>query len=267
VRPKKRFGQHFLNHRAVLERIIDALAPAPGDFVIEIGPGQGTLTAALAARGARIAAIEKDRDLVPQLRERFPDVRVIQGDALELDWRQAAGLGPGEPILVVGNIPYNITSPLLDRALEPPRPRRIVFLVQKEVAERLTAAPGSKAYGALSVGVQSVAAAEKLFLVPAGAFHPRPAVDSAVVRLIPLELPAVDDARVRSFRRLVVGLFGFRRKQLGRGLRELTGWPPDRVAELVRASGLDPAARPETLLPRAFAGLLARLIDEGWRPG
>lgn len=85
MRPKKRFGQHFLNHRAVLERIVDALAPAPGDFVIEIGPGQGTLTAVLAARGARIAAIEKDRDLVPQLRERFPDVRVIQGDALELD--------------------------------------------------------------------------------------------------------------------------------------------------------------------------------------
>ncbi len=267
MRPKKRLGQHFLNHRAILERIVDALAPAPGDIVIEIGPGRGTLTEVLAARGARVAAIEKDQDLIPQLRERFPAVRIIPGDALELDWRLAAGLGPEEPILVTGNIPYNITSPLLDRALEPPRPRRIVFLVQKEVAERLTAAPGGKVYGALSVGVQSVAAAEKLFLVPAGAFHPPPAVDSAVVRLTPLALPVVADSLVPSFRRLVVGLFGFRRKQLGRGLREFTRWPPARVVELLRASELDPAARPETLSPREFAALLNCLIDAGWRLG
>ena len=264
MRPKRRLGQHFLRHRTLLERIADALRPERGELVLEIGPGQGTLTEVLAARGARVVAIEKDPELVPPLRARVPAVTVVLGDALELDWRAAAGVGPGEPLLVTGNIPYNITSPLLDRALEPPRPRRIVFLVQKEVAERVAASPGTPAYGALTVGVQSVARVEKLFVVPAGAFHPPPKVDSAVLRLTPLERPALGDAEVAPFRRLVVGLFGFRRKQLLRGLRELTGWPAERAGGVLDRAGVVASARPETLEPAQFLHLLRAVVDAGW---
>lgn len=266
VRTRKRFGQHFLQHRAILDRIVAALAPAPGDLVLEIGPGPGGLTEALAARGARVVAIEKDRDLVPLAQGRVPEARIVEGDALALDWRAIAAAGPDQPLLVTGNIPYNITSPLLDRALLPPRPARIVFLVQKEVAERLAAAPGGKTYGALTVGVQAVAGVEKLFTVPAGAFTPPPKVESAVVRIVPLADPMVEDADLAAFRRLVVGLFGFRRKQLVRGLRELTGWPAERVVLALERAGLAVSARPETVEPRAFAGLLRVLIDGGWRP-
>ncbi|HEX6106289.1 MAG TPA: rRNA adenine dimethyltransferase family protein, partial [Gemmatimonadales bacterium] len=163
-----------------------------------------------------------------------------------------------------GNIPYNITSPLLDKALEPPRPVRIVFLVQKEVANRVTAAAGSTAYGALTVGVQAVARAERLFTVPAGAFQPRPKVDSAVLRVSPLAVPLIANEERDLFRRLVVGMFGFRRKQLLRGLRELTGWEAERLAALLARLGVDPTARPETLPPPAHVALLRALVDAGW---
>jgi 16S rRNA (adenine1518-N6/adenine1519-N6)-dimethyltransferase len=264
VKPRKRFGQHFLHHRAILAHIAEALGAGRGDLVLEIGPGQGALTEALVARGARVVAIEKDRDLVPVVRGRLPAVTVIEGDALELDWRESAGIGPDDDLLVTGNIPYNITTPLIDRALSPPRPRRIVFLVQKEVAERIVAKPGSKTYGALSVGVQAVATIEKLFAVPAGAFHPPPKVDSAVIRLTPLAEPLVGDADLAQFRRLVVGLFSFRRKQLSRGLRELTGWPVERVETVLQRAGLIPNSRAETIPPEGFRRLLGALIDQGW---
>lgn len=264
VRARKRFGQHFLNHRAILDRIAEALDAGPGDLVLEIGPGRGALTEALVARGARVSAIEKDRDLIPLVRERVPAARIVEGDALELDWRDAAGALPGEPLLVAGNIPYNITSPLLDRALAPPRPLRIVFLVQKEVADRLAAAPGSKTYGALTVGVGAVARIERLFGVPAGAFVPAPKVDSAVIRLVPLADPLVPDAHRAAFRREVVGLFGFRRKQLGRAFRELTGWSVEQTGDALARAGLDPTVRPETLAGADFARLLPILIDGGW---
>jgi 16S rRNA (adenine1518-N6/adenine1519-N6)-dimethyltransferase len=223
-RAKRRLGQHFLTDPRLLDRIADALGAGPDDTVLEIGPGPGGLTAALAARAGRVIAIEKDRNLAPALRERLPAVTVVEADALEVSWHALAG----PRFLVAGNIPYNITSPLLDKALLPPRPDRIVFLVQKEVADRVTALAGESAYGALSAGVQAVARAERFFGVPAGAFRPRPRVDSAVLRLTPLAEPVVSDAELPAFRRLVVGLFGFRRKQLARGLRELTGWEPTR---------------------------------------
>jgi 16S rRNA (adenine1518-N6/adenine1519-N6)-dimethyltransferase len=260
--PKKRFGQHFLSNPRILDRIVEALEPAPGERVLEIGPGQGALTAALLRAGAQVTAIEIDRELTPHLRERLPEVRLVEGDALGLDWHVV--MGPG-PFLVAGNIPYQITSPLLDKALRPPRPRRIVFLVQKEVADRLTAAPGSDAYGALSIGVQAVARARRVFLIPAGAFHPSPRVDSAVVRLEPLVAPLVADAELTPFRRLVTGLFGFRRKQLLRGLRQLTGWSPSRVAAVLADEGIPATARPETLTPRAVVALFHRFVDGGWQ--
>ena len=260
-RAKRRLGQHFLTDPRLLGRIADALGAGPDDTVLEIGPGYGGLTGALAERAGRVVAVEKDRDLVPALRERLPEATIVEGDAIDADWHALAG----PRFLVAGNIPYNITSPLIDKALQPPLPERIVFLVQKEVADRVTASPGTPEYGALSVGVQSVARAERLFTVPAGAFQPRPRVDSAVLRLTPLEVPLVAPHAQASFRRLVVALFGFRRKQLARGVRELTGWPAQSVAALLDRVGLRAAARPEVLAPADFAELLGGLVDAGWQ--
>jgi 16S rRNA (adenine1518-N6/adenine1519-N6)-dimethyltransferase len=264
ARPRKRFSQHFLTNASLLRRIVDALDPAPGDRVLEIGPGGGTLTGELLERGAVLSAIEIDRDLVPGLRARFPGARIVEGDALTLDWHTL--LGPG-PFLVTGNIPYHITSPLLDKALTPPAPTRIVFLVQKEVADRVTAEPGTGAYGGLTIGVQVVARAERLFVVPAGAFQPRPRVDSAVIRLTPREHPSVPGERLALFRRFVTGVFGFRRKQLLRGLRGLTRWTPGPVRDALAAAGIEPTARPEVLGPGEFARLFATLVDAGWGRG
>ncbi|HWB43189.1 MAG TPA: 16S rRNA (adenine(1518)-N(6)/adenine(1519)-N(6))-dimethyltransferase RsmA [Gemmatimonadales bacterium] len=260
-RAKRRLGQHFLSDRRILERIADALGPTSADTVLEIGPGPGGLSGILAARAGKLVAIEKDGDLVPALREKVANATIVEADALEADWHALAG----PDFLVAGNIPYNITSPLIAKALAPPRPRRIVFLVQKEVADRVGAAPGSAAYGALSVGVQAVARAERLFTVPAGAFHPPPKVDSAVLRLTPLAEPLVGDAEVEPFRRLVVGLFGFRRKQIGRGLRQLTGWDAARAEAALAAAGIAVRVRPETVAPAALVALHRRLVDGGWQ--
>lgn len=263
-RPKRRLGQHFLSDPRILGRIADALAPTARDAVLEIGPGPGGLTGQLLARTPHVVAIEKDRDLVPALRSRFPGLRLVEGDALEADWHAAVAPalaeGGGE-YLVTGNIPYNITTPLIDRALTTPFPARIVFLVQKEVAERTAAAPGSGDYGALSVGVQAACRVERLFTVPAGAFAPPPQVDSAVLRLVPREAPLVPAEEQPAFRRFVVGVFGFRRKQLLRALREHTGWPADRVAAVIERAGVGPTDRPEVLDPPAFVRLFRGLVD------
>ena len=261
-RAKRRLGQHFLADPRILARIADALEAGPADTVLEIGPGPGGLTGALLERAGQVVAIEKDRELIPALRARFPLAEVIEADALDSDWH--ALVSP--PFLVTGNIPYNITSPLLEKALAPPRPRRIVFLVQKEVADRVTALPGTSEYGALTVGVQAVAHAERLFTVAAGSFHPRPKVDSAVLRMTPLPEPIVSDPERDSFRAMVVGLFGFRRKQMLRGLRELTGWEVPRASDLLARAGITGTVRPEVLSPAEFAGLHRTLVDGGWQP-
>ena len=235
----------------ILGRIADAVGATETDTVLEIGPGKGALTAQLLERAGRVFAIEKDRELVPSLVSRFSSLVLAEGDALELDWHALVG----GPFIVAGNIPYNITSPLIDKALTPPRPARVVYLVQKEVAERVVASPGIKAYGALSVGVQAVCRAEKLFTVPKGAFFPVPKVDSALLRMTPLAEPLIGDAEVEPFRRFVVGMFGFRRKQLVRALREHLGLDAEQGSAIVATVGFDPRMRGEELSPGEFVKL------------
>lgn len=241
----RRLGQHFLSDRAILARIVDALDPVPGETVLEIGPGAGTLTDELLARGLHVVAIEKDRRLAAQLAR--DNLDVITGDALEVEWGR---LGANK---VVGNIPYYITSPLLDKALTPPLPQRVVFLVQQEVAERLAAKPGGKEYGALSVGVQAQCRVEKVFTVKPGAFRPPPKVHSAVVRLTPLAEPLVRPEEVGAFRVFVTACFSKRRKQLKNAV------PGLQEADL-EALGIDPTMRPERLTPEGFVRLLRHQV-------
>jgi len=260
VRPRRRFGQHFLSDPRILGRIADAVGADRSSTVLEIGPGPGGLTEQLLDRAGRVVAIEKDRDLAGALRARLPAVDLVEGDALDQDWLALAGEGA----ILTGNIPYNITTPLIDRALALRGVARIVFLVQKEVALRVTAEPGSHAYGALSIGVQAVARAERLFVVPAGAFFPPPKVDSALLRLEPRADPLVASPDIPAFRRLTTGLFSYRRKQLLRALRELTGWPEAPLRALLDAVSLVPTVRPESLAPAGVARLFAALVDAGW---
>jgi 16S rRNA (adenine1518-N6/adenine1519-N6)-dimethyltransferase len=210
-------------------------------------------------------AIERDADLIDGLRRRVPTAEVVEGDALELDWHEVSGAPDPLHWVVTGNIPYNITSPLLERALTPPMARAVVFLVQEEVAARLAARPGTRDWGALTVGITAVARVEKLFTVRAGAFKPPPKVDSALVRLTPLAAPLLEVGRATEFRRFVTGLFGFRRKQLGRGLRELTGWPVERVLKPLARAGLEPTIRPEQVDTALMARLFDEVVDAGWR--
>jgi len=262
-RAKRELGQHFLSDPSILRRIVAALDPERDDVVLEIGPGLGSLTSVLLERVDHVIAIERDGDLVPALRQEFPSATIVHGDALDLDWHALAG---GQPFLVVGNIPYQITTPLIDKAMLPPRPHRIVFLIQREVAERLAAAPGTKAYGALTIGVQALAQVERLFRVPAGAFHPPPQVQSAVVRLTPRLEPLVTDRESAEFRRLVVGLFGFRRKQLLRAVRGLTGLPAETAAAALDQAGVAGNIRAEGLAPPDCVRLFRVLVDGGWWP-
>ncbi len=249
--PKRSLSQNFLSDPRILGRIADAVGATKDDTVLEIGPGKGALTGQLLERAGRVVAIEKDRELVAGLKSKVPELILAEGDALEIDWH---ALVDGS-FIVAGNIPYNITSPLIDKALTPPRPVRVVFLVQKEVAERVAAGPGSKEYGALSVGVQAVSKPERLFTVPKGAFFPVPKVDSAVLRMTPLEQPLIPDAEVEPFRRFVVGLFGYRRKQLVRALREHLGLDAEQGSAIVAKAGFEPTIRAEQLSPAQFVEL------------
>jgi 16S rRNA (adenine1518-N6/adenine1519-N6)-dimethyltransferase len=232
--PRKRFGQHFLHERRVLEKIVDALAPAPQDFVIEIGPGQGALTRHLSGK-AHLEVVEIDRDLAAGLASEFPDLAVHCGDALELDFGQfPAGAR------LVGNLPYNVSTPLLFHlARFASRVRDMHFMLQLEVVERMVAAPSTAAYGRLSVSLQSRFRMQKLFKVAAGAFRPPPKVESAFVRMVPLDwpLPINEDLLRRAF--------SARRKTLRNALPEVD----------FDAAGIDSGLRPENLSPEDYARL------------
>jgi len=257
--PRKRLGQHFLTDRHVLARIADALAPSATETVVEIGPGRGALTEMLVARAARVAAIELDRLLAAALRQRYdgdPRVTVIEGDVLDISLSQAAG---ATKYVVAGNVPYYITTPILFHTLRPPRPTRTVLLVQREVAERVVSAPGSEAYGALSANVQALARPEIVGQVSAGAFTPRPSVDSSILRLSPLASPVVTDDEQPRFSEFVIAAFGARRKQMRRVLRTVWGIPADEAERVLEKAQVSLAARPEVVTPEQFATIWRQL--------
>jgi 16S rRNA (adenine1518-N6/adenine1519-N6)-dimethyltransferase len=254
-RARKRFGQHFLRDRAVLARIVEALRLTGAETVVEIGPGRGALTDLLVERAARLYAVEIDRDLAAHLRARYadrPHVTIVEQDVLQVP----LGALAGDDFVLAGNVPYYITTPIIFHALQPPRPRRAVYLVQKEVADRITAAPGSKVYGALSVNVQALAEASLVCRVPPGAFVPAPQVDSAVIVVTPRGEPVVGPDEERAFSRFVQEAFGLRRKQLRRVVRSLAPLDAAAAEAACVAAGLDGEARPETLAPADFARLL-----------
>lgn len=254
-RPKKRLGQHFLTDPRLLGRIADTLEATRDDTVIEIGPGRGALTEQLLQRAGRVIAIELDRELAPMLAERWkhePRFQMVEGDVLEHDLAALAG----GPYLLAGNVPYNITTPILFHAMRRPRPTRAIYLVQKEVADRVVAPPGSHDYGALSVNVQALAEATLLFNVGAKSFTPPPKVESAVIRIVPRAEAMLRLDEEEPFRLLVQASFGLRRKQMRRVLRTVRTWNAERADEVLAAAGIDPEARPETLSPLDFLRIL-----------
>ncbi|MDA1081604.1 MAG: 16S rRNA (adenine(1518)-N(6)/adenine(1519)-N(6))-dimethyltransferase RsmA [Gemmatimonadetes bacterium] len=261
AQPRRRYGQHFLTDPRILARIAAAAGIEAGDTVLEIGPGRGALTEQLLARvgsAGMLIAVEVDRELAAGLRARHAgrhEFRLVEGDVLDLD--VAATVTP--PFLLVGNIPYNITTPILFKALEPPRARRMVFLVQREVADRLGAPPGSKEYGALSANAQAVANIEVLFRVSAGSFSPPPKVESAVIRVVPRETPDVTPERQAAYRSLVQGLFSYRRKQMLRAVRAACSLDATTAAAVLERAGIRATDRPEVLTPADFARLLEAL--------
>ncbi len=258
--PRKRFGQHFLHDTSVLEAIVDAIAPGEGERLVEIGPGAGALTERLLARVAHLDAVEIDRDLVGRLRARWPasQLTVHEADALSFDFGSLAAAGP---IRLAGNLPYNISSPLLLRLV--PLASTLIdahFMLQKEVVARVAAAPGGADYGRLTVMLQAYFDAQRLFDVGPEAFDPPPRVQSSVVRLRPLPAPRVRSAEALAA--VTAAGFGQRRKML-RGT--LLPWLERHgVDPALPRFALDPTARAETV-PVATWALLADALAESRR--
>ena len=247
MRPRKRFGQHFLHDPGVLKRIVEAVDPAPGDTLVEIGPGEGALTRPLLERAGRLTAIEIDRDLAAALAEEFSSrgLSVETTDVLEFDF---SALPAG--LRVVGNLPYNISTPILFHlARYADRVRDLHFMLQREVVQRMVARHSTPDYGRLSVMLQTRFSMQKLFNVSAGAFRPPPKVESAVVRLVPLkEKPQFDEATLE---KVVREAFSARRKTL----RNALSLAPEDYAAL----GIDPRLRPENLAPADYVRITQRI--------
>ena len=283
MRAKKSLGQNFLVDPNLQRKIVEAVDAGPDDTVIEIGPGRGALTDLLAEAAGRLVAVELDDRLAEALERRYrtePAVTIVHADILE--W-EPGGVLHADRLKVIGNIPYNITSPLLFRVLEwRPRPERVVVMVQREVADRILAEPGEKAYGALTVGLRAAADVRRLFHVGRGAFRPVPNVDSTVIEIRPRTEPAgergaggadtvpgPEPVPPETLRALTRAAFGLRRKQLQKILRTAPGYGlPSEAAEAVLAEvDVDPRARPETLAPDTFVALAAALARRGYPRG
>lgn len=250
-RPRKRFGQHFLHDQRIIGKILAAIAPQPGQKLLEIGPGLGAITLPLLERCGALTAIELDRDVIPELEAAAAgkgELRVIQGDALKTDISALAP--PEQKLRLLGNLPYNISTPLLFHFLEHAgRISDMHFMLQKEVVMRMAAGPGGKEYGRLTVMLAARCKVEPLFNIGSGAFRPPPKVESSFVRLIPHAIPPFPIADPARFAHVVTQAFSHRRKTLRNALAGLVD------AETMVAAGIDPKARPETLGPEDFARL------------
>lgn len=252
---RKRFGQNFLTDDQVIQRIVEVIDPRDGQLMLEIGPGQAAITAPLAASGVELHLVELDRDLVAFLAGQFkdnPNVFLHEADALCVDFAQLTG---NRPFRLVGNLPYNISTPLLFHVLQwNDLVTDMHFMLQQEVVNRMAAKPGTKAWGRLSIMCQYYCQVTPLFIVPAEAFSPAPRVQSAIVRLAPhRQPPAVIDS-MPAFERLVIQAFSMRRKTLRNCMRGLV------EADQIEAAGIDPGVRPETLTLHQFAKL-SNLIE------
>ena len=248
-RARKRFGQHFLEP-AWVARLIAAVAPNRNETFIEIGPGRGALTAPLAEHAGKVIAVELDRDLAATLAPRVPpNVRLVQANFLDVNLPQLLQ-GEHTPVRVVGNLPYNVASPILFRLLDTADEGRLLrdatLMVQREVADRIVAAPGGGDYGALSIQVQLVADVERVLSLPPGAFRPPPKVHSAVVQLR-FRPPSVDVGSRDVFERVVRGLFLQRRKTLANALKPVAASFGHSSLDVLQKAGLDGGRRPETL--------------------
>lgn len=252
-RARRRFGQNFLHDPGVIQRIIDAVNPKAGDTLVEIGPGLGALTEQLYQAGGRLHVVELDRDLVERLQQRYgdaPDFHIHSADALKFDFSALAGV---HKLRVVGNLPYNISTPLLFHLMDQiDAVQDIHCMLQKEVVDRICAGPGDNNYGRLSVMIQYHCETQHLFNVAAGAFQPPPKVDSAILRLTPHAQAPVQVGDKILFAQLVAQAFGQRRKTLRNSLKSLLS------ADQIEAAGIDPSARPETLNLNDFARLSKR---------
>lgn len=255
-KPRKRFGQNFLHDPATIGRILSAVAARPGEHIVEIGPGRGAITTGLLRAAGSLDAIELDRDLIAPLQALCSDLgelRVVSADALKVDFCGLASAG--EKLRVVGNLPYNISTPLLFHLLDQADCiGDMHFLLQKEVVQRMAAGPGSKSYGRLGIMIQVRCRVQSLFMIGPGAFHPPPKVDSALVRLIPHSEPVHDIHDPAAFATLVGHAFAQRRKTLRNTLKPLLN------AEAIAACGIDPSARAEQLAITGFARL-ANALD------
>ena len=251
--PRKRFGQNFLVDRSIIARIVDAIDPKPSDNLVEIGPGLGALTVPLLERVLRLQVVELDRDLAARLRTSHPPDRVVvhEGDALRFDFSALAA-----PLRIVGNLPYNISTPLLFHMVAYAECfTDLHFMLQREVVERMVAAPSTPEYGRLSVMLQYRFRMQNLLAVPSSAFRPVPKVASAVVRLLPLPRPDVSARDESLFARTVTRAFSHRRKTLRNALL-------GHVAEAdLEAAGVDPGLRAENLSVAAFVAISNRVAE------
>jgi 16S rRNA (adenine1518-N6/adenine1519-N6)-dimethyltransferase len=248
-RARKRFGQHFLEP-AWVAKLVDSLAPAPHDTFLEIGPGRGALTRPLAARVRRLIGVEIDRDLAAMLRSQVPEhVSVVQGDFLDVDLTDLLR-DETPPVRVVGNLPYNVSSPILFKLLAAAGEGRLLsdatLMLQQEVAARLVAPPGTPEYGTLTIQVALLADVERVLTLPPGAFRPPPKVTSAVVRLR-FRTRLTDVGDLRTFERIVRGVFLQRRKTLLNALKPVADSFGQSAADLITRAGVDPARRPGAL--------------------
>jgi len=254
-RPKKRLGQHFLHDPGTIDRIVRAIAPQRGDRLVEIGPGRGAITLPLLEAAGTLDVVEIDRDVLPALEARCRgrgELRVHQEDALEFDLR--ALRGDGAPLRLVGNLPYNISTPLLFRFLEQlDAVSDMHFMLQKEVVARMAARPGGKEYGRLTVMLAPWVRVEPLFDIGTGAFSPPPGVVSTFFALHAHPTPPFAIADASAYARVVAAAFGQRRKTLRNSLSTLLD------SARIEAAGVDPSARAETLAPSQFAALAAQL--------